>query len=159
MTTLTMSRRVRKHLFTQPHPTVLPEASSLNDVVHIVKSMGAYFGFIYHFSNISLGIATDDSDELAKLFKIYSFCKYLHQTQCILTQKTQVTAKTNYTNLEVPLFWNISIIPETSNYKDVSITWFDYRVKCYCWFQTNQLFLTSAIVLPENHSGHRILSF
>lgn len=100
MTTLTMSRKVRNHLFTQPHPTVLSEASSLNAIV--IKSVGVYFGFIYHFSNISLGIATDDSDELAKLFKFTLFVNSYTKHNGTLIQQTWVTAKTDYPNLEVP---------------------------------------------------------
>lgn len=81
-----LSRKVRKHLFTQSCPTALSRASSLYAIAYIFKSVGASFGFIYCFSKISVGPATNDSDELAKQFKFtlfvntYSIHKCVHNT-------------------------------------------------------------------------------
>lgn len=87
-----VSRKVRKHLFTQPCPTALSRASSLNTIAHIFKSVGASFGFIYHFSTISLGPAADDSDELANFFFKFTLSVNafsIHNST--LTHKIQVT--------------------------------------------------------------------
>lgn len=87
-----LSRKIRKHLFTQPHPTALSRASSLYATAHIFKSTGASFGFIYYFSKISVGPATNDSDELVKLFKFTLFVNTYSTHKCSLSCKIQVTA-------------------------------------------------------------------
>lgn len=106
-----LSRKVRKHLFTQPCPTALSRASSLYAIAHIFKSVGASFGFIYHFSKISVGPVTNDSDELAKMFKFTLFVNPYSIHKCSLPCKIQVTDDYNKLSqfggtLILEYFWN-----------------------------------------------------